>query len=94
MDTFFLFGKYSADALKDISAKRTGKAQALIGKYEGKVHSMYALFGDKDLVFIVDFPTHQDAMKASVALAKLTGIAFSTSPAVPVEEFDKMMGEL
>ncbi|HOO46697.1 MAG TPA: GYD domain-containing protein [Deltaproteobacteria bacterium] len=94
MATFFLFGKYSSDAIKDISAKRTGKAQALIAKYGGKVISLYALFGDKDLVFILDFPTPADAMKASVALSRLTGIAFSTSPAVSVEEFDKLMGEL
>ncbi|MBN2298670.1 MAG: GYD domain-containing protein [Deltaproteobacteria bacterium] len=94
MATFFMFGKYSTEAIKDISAKRTGKAQTLIAKYGGKVNSMYALFGDKDLVFIVDFPKPADAMKASVALTKLTGIAFSTSPAIPVEEFDKIMGEL
>jgi hypothetical protein len=33
-------------------------------------------------------------MKVSVALHKLTGISFSTSPAVQVEEFDRMMREV
>ena len=33
-------------------------------------------------------------MKASVALAKATGIAFSTVPAVPVEEFDKIVSDV
>ena len=33
-------------------------------------------------------------MKASVALSKLTGISFTTSPAVPVEDFDKMIAQV
>ena len=80
--------------MKDLSADRTKKAEALIEKFGGKVHSMYALFGDKDLVFIVDFPSPADAMKTSVALTKLTGISFSTSAAVTVDEFDKLMRDV
>ena len=30
-------------------------------------------------------------MQTSVALGKLTGVNFCTSPAVPVEEFDKLV---
>jgi hypothetical protein len=33
-------------------------------------------------------------MKASVAISKTTGISFTTSPAVPVEEFDKLMSDV
>jgi hypothetical protein len=33
-------------------------------------------------------------MQASAALSKLTGISFTTSPAVTVEEFDKLMAEV
>ena len=80
--------------MKDLSADRTKKAEALIEKFGGKVHSMYALFGDKDLVFIVDFPSPADAMKTSVALTKLTGISFPTSAAVTVDEFDKLMRDV
>jgi len=63
-------------------------------KFKGEVKSMYALLGEKDLVFIVTFPDVTQAMKASVALSKLTGISFTTLPAVTVEEFDKMMNDL
>ena len=55
---------------------------------------MYALLGEKDLVIILTFPGVEEAMKASVALSKLTGVSFTTSPAVTVEEFDKMMTEV
>lgn len=94
MPTFFMFGKYSSEAVKEISAERTRKVISLVERFGGKVNSMYALLGEYDLVFIVDFPGTQEAMKASVGLTKLTGISFSTSPAVTVEHFDKMIAEM
>jgi len=94
MNTFLMLGKYSAEAVKGISAKRTKDAAGLIKKFGGEVKSMYALLGEKDIVFILTFPGIEQAMKASVALSKLTGIAFTTYPAVTVEEFDKMMAEV
>jgi len=94
MGTFFMFGKYSSEAVKEMSAARTGKAKELIKKFDGKTTAMYALLGEKDLVLIVDFPGVEQAMKASVALSKLTDISFTTVPAVTVEEFDKMITNL
>ena len=94
MATFLMFGKYSPQALERMSAERTASAVDLIKKFGGEVQSMYATLGANDLVFVVSFPGTEDAMKASVALGKMTGIAFSTAPAVTVAEFDKLMGEL
>jgi len=84
MATYFMFGKYSAEGMKGISAERTEKAAALVKKYGG----------EHDLVLIVELPGTEQAIKTSVALAKLTGISFSTAPAVSIEEFDKMMEEV
>ncbi|MBE7557445.1 GYD domain-containing protein [bacterium] len=93
MATFMMFGKYSAEGLKEASADRTKKAVKLAKKYDGKITAMYALLGEHDLLLITDFPDGVAAMKASIALGKMTGISFSTLPAVPVEEFDKMLEE-
>lgn len=90
MATFIMFGKYTSDALKGISAKRTDEGNDLIKKMGGKVNASYALLGENDLVLIVEFPNVEQAMKASIGLSKLTGILFSTSPAVTLEEFDKI----
>jgi uncharacterized protein with GYD domain len=87
-----MFGKYSQGSIKEISADRTQKANQLISDNGGSVKSGYALLGDTDLVLVVDFPSNNDAMKASVGLTKLLGIAFSTAPAVSMEEFDKLIG--
>ncbi len=54
MSTFFMFGKYSTDSLKKISADRTRKAINTIQKLGGRVKSVYALLGISDLVFIVN----------------------------------------
>jgi len=91
MATFLMFGKYAADAVKHISAERTDKTLKLANKFQGTIKEMYALLGEFDLLFIVDLPGPEQAMQFSVALAKLTGIAFTTSPAVTVAEFDKLM---
>ncbi len=91
MTTYFMFGKYTLDAMKAISAKRTQDTIAAIKANGGELKSAYALLGDVDLVLIVDLPDTGQAMKTSAALGKLLGIAFSTAPAVSVEEFDKLM---
>ena len=90
MSTFFMFGKYTQDALKKISPDRTRKAISTIQKFGGRVKSVYALLGDNDLVFIVNLPGPAQASMVSIALTKLTGISFTTSPAIPVEEFDQL----
>jgi len=92
MATYFMFGKYSHDSIKQISAQRSNKAVAEIEKNGGKLKAGYALLGEHDLVLIVDFPSTEQAIKASVTLAKLLGISFSTSPAVSMEDFDKLVG--
>jgi len=91
MSKFFMYGKYTKDALGAISADRTTKALDVITKAGGKVNSMYALLGKYDIVLITDFPGVADVMKASVALNKLTNISFTSFPAITMEEFDKVV---
>jgi uncharacterized protein with GYD domain len=89
-----MFGKYSSEATKDISPDRTRKTREVIQKNGGKIISMYAVMGEHDLVFTIDFPDSDKAIASSVALHKLTGIHFTTSPVVDVEQFDKLVGEV
>ena len=93
MAVFIMFGKYSKESLKDVSAQRTKKAIKVIEKNGGKVISMYAVMGEHDLVFTLDFPNAEAAMSASIGLNILTGISFSTSPVVDVETFDRLVSK-
>ena len=94
MPIFMMFGKYSADALKKVSSERTRKAVEIIKKNGGKVISMYAVLGEHDLVFTLDFPDTEKVFLASTTLNMLTGISFVTSPVVDVEQFDKLVSEI
>ena len=90
MVTFIMLGQYPSEALGQVSRQRTEKAVELIERVGGKINAMYATLGEFDLVFVVAFPSVNEAMKASVALAKLTGIGFRSLPAVTVQEFDAL----
>lgn len=92
MATYLMFGKYSAQAVKGISAARTKKCADVIKKSKGKMTAMYALLGEYDLLFIADFPGTKEVIKASIGLNKLTGISFCSEPAITVAEFDKLIG--
>ena len=93
MSIFLMFGRYSSEAARDISSERTEKVRDTIKKNSGKIVSMYAVMGEHDLVFTVDFPDQKNAMAASVALYRLTGIHFTTSAVVDVEQFDTLIAE-
>jgi uncharacterized protein with GYD domain len=92
MATYLMFGKYSSEAVKAISSKRTDRAAALIKQNGGELKGGYALLGKTDLVLIVDLPDTERAMKTSADLSKLLGISFSTAPALSLADFDKLMG--
>jgi uncharacterized protein with GYD domain len=91
MATYLMFGKYTRDSIKHISAQRTQEAKALIEKHGGNIVSGYALLGKTDLVLIVELPGPEQAMKTSLALANTLGISFTTAPAVAMDDFDKLV---
>jgi len=91
MATYLMFGRYSLESIKAISAKRTDKTIALIKLNGGELNAGYALLGDTDVMLIVDLPDTEHAMKTSVALSKLLGISFRTVPAVNMADFDKLV---
>ncbi len=92
--TYVFIGKYTTEAIKEISAERTDRALSLIDQLGGKLVGMYALLGGYDCVLIAEFHDNQTAMKASLGLTLLTGIAFATCPAVSVDDFDQMLNNL
>lgn len=94
MATFFMFGRYSSAALEKVSVERTRQAHKVVEDLGGSIKAIYALLGEYDVVIIAELPRMTEAMRASIALKKLTDISFFTAAAVPIEEFDQMVGEL
>lgn len=91
MATFLMFGKYSAQAIKEASPERTKAAEGLIKELGGELKAAWALLGETDLLAVVELPGIEAAIQASVALGKMTGIAFTTCPAITVADFDKII---
>ncbi len=91
MKTFLVVGKASSKELKEIGLKYKTEVVSLVGNSGGEVRSMYAMLRERYLVLILAFPGMRKAVKASVALSKLTGISFKIGPAVPVEELNLVM---
>ncbi|MCB4792544.1 MAG: GYD domain-containing protein [Elusimicrobia bacterium] len=94
MATFIMFGKYSSEALNGISEDRTKQAKKLIERFKGKLNAIYVMLGEHDLMIVTEFPGIEEAMMASIMLNKLSGISFSTAPALSVEKFDKIATEI
>ena len=94
MATFVMNGRYSHEAVKHISAERHHKVDELLKKFGGKMKAEFCMLGEKDVLFIVELPGTREAMQLSVALSKMTGIAFATSEAVTVKEFLELMADI
>ena len=91
MSLYFMFGKYSSEAVQEIAKERTAEVNRIVNEFGGEIKSMYILMGAYDLILITSFQNMKEALQASIAMTKATGISFSTLPAMPVEEFDKLI---
>ncbi len=89
-----MFGKYGPEGIQQITAQRSRLVHDLIAKAGGRVRESYALLGQYDLVFVVDLPNMTDAIRASMAMSRLTNISFSTCAAMPIAEFDQTAEDL
>lgn len=94
MPTFIMTGKYSAEAVKKITEERTLEADEIVRKCGGAIVTAYATLGESDILVIAEFSDVSGAMKASVGLTQALGISFATMPALPIEDFDKLVGSL
>ena len=93
MNTYVILGNYSTDAIENISGERKDKAIKIVEECGGSVQCLYALLGNIDLAGIVEFSDNESALKASVELARMSGISFTTYPAVDADRFDELVGK-
>ncbi len=94
MTRFLFFGTYTDHAIDGIDAKRTKLAADVVEGFGGQVLSVHALLGRADIVIIADLPGVPEAMQVSLSLYKKIGIRFTSHPALPVAEFDRLASEL
>lgn len=78
-------------AVENVSDALFSEWRSEIKQCGGRIVAVYVTMGKTDLLAITEFPGVAEAMKASVALNKALGISFATVPALPVEDFDKLV---
>ena len=94
MYPFLMLGNYTSPATQGISKARTKQVASLIKECGGEMQDIYGLLGAYDLAIIADFPDNETAIRTSLSLTKMTGITFSTMPAVRVEAFDNLVSDI
>ena len=90
MKTFLILGKSSCPELREIGLKYKREVVNLVETFGGDVKSIYLMIREKYLVLILGFSEIKKAMRASIALSKLTGISFRILPVVPVDEINNI----
>jgi len=94
MPAFLMLGKYTSHATQGISKARTKQIDSLIRECGGEMKDIYGLLGAFDLAIISDFPDNGSAIRTSLSLTKMTGITFSTLPAVRIDEFENLVCDI
>lgn len=86
MPKFLMCGSCPPEALREVGVGYKEKVEEVIGEYNGRIDAMYSTLGEYDLILFADLPDIESVMNVSMELNKLTGIAFSSSPAVELEK--------
>ena len=94
MQTYYLLGKYTPDAIRDISTDRTRRATEIVQHSGGEILLINALLGPYDVAIVAKFPGNVEATRASLAITRMTGIAITTCPAMPIDDFDRLASEV
>ena len=87
------FTQHGLMTLKDKGTERADKVKEVAQALGGKLIEAYYCLGEYDVVAIWEFPDNRMAMKAAVLNGSLGHIEIKTMPAVPREEWKKLLQE-
>ena len=92
MPKYLVKASYSAEGtrglLKDGGSGRMNAIEGLINSVGGSVEAFYYAFGDDDLIWICDLPSHSDAIAMSLAVNAARGARVTTTPLLTLDEID------
>ncbi|MBI4402306.1 MAG: GYD domain-containing protein [Nitrospirae bacterium] len=87
------FTQHGLSTMKDQGIERAEMVKKNAHALGGKLLQAYYCLGEYDVVAVWDFPDNRTAMKAAVLNASLGHIRITTMPAVPREEWKKILQE-
>ena len=97
MPKYLIEGSYTAEGVKGLqSDKASGRRAAVTRAVEalgGKLECIYFMFGDADVMVIVDMPDNAAASSLCLSLAGTGRIRTKTRTLLTVEEVDKALAQ-
>ncbi len=97
MAKYMIQGTYSVDGIKGLAADKASGRKAAVAKacesLGGKLDAMYYMFGDEDILAILDLPDNASAAGFSFAVAAAGLARVRTTPLLTIEETDAALAK-
>ena len=87
------FTQHGLTTMRDKGVERADTVKNHVRELGGNLIQAYYCLGEYDVVAIWEFPDNRTAMKAAVLNASMGHIQIMTMPAVPREEWKKILQE-
>ena len=95
MHKYLIQAKYTSEGIqglvKDSASGRRADVQAAVTALGGKVEAFYYVFGDDDVVSILDLPNSTKAAALSLNISASGAVRVRTTPLLTVEDVDQAL---
>jgi uncharacterized protein with GYD domain len=95
MPKYLLQATYTTEGIKglirDSASGRRADVQAAVNSLGGKVEAFYYVFGDDDVVMIVDLPNSIKAAALGLTTSSSGAVRVRTTPLLTVEDVDQAL---
>jgi uncharacterized protein with GYD domain len=95
MPKYLIQARYTSEGLqglvKDSASGRRADVQAAVTALGGKVEAFYYVFGDDDVVSILDLPNSTKAAALSLNISASGAVRVRTTPLLTVEDVDQAL---
>ena len=95
MSKYLMQARYTSEGIKglvrDSASGRRADVQAAVTALGGKVEAFYYVFGDDDVVSILDLPNNTKAAAMSLSISASGAVRVRTTPLLTVEDVDQAL---
>ena len=95
MPKYLMQATYTTEGIqglvRDSASGRRADVQAAVTALGGKVEAFYYVFGDDDVVSILDLPNNTKAAAMSLSISASGAVRVRTTPLLTVEDVDQAL---
>jgi uncharacterized protein with GYD domain len=95
MAKYLLLARYTTEGLRglvaDSGSGRRADVQAAVASLGGKLEAFYYMFGEDDVIIIVDLPNNTAAAALALSASGSGAVRVRTTPLITVEQVDQAL---